>query len=225
MVSWKENKEKNKRYKKSKYKGHKFKNIYSNNYNRHCHIKRHYKDYNNYKSSYNPQSNRNNYNNGNYKYNYIEKEIEINSKGETDGDSEFKISERGEENMPEHCKEEKKSMDFHSQDKTEEIPSSLEDFNLSLIKSQSEELSNKNMFNFHEVGIKLFPGAFHYNKKKSYEKNNESLGDNYRNQYNLECDNYLCKTNVNSNCKKEQKNGLELAFDYYSSFLEDKIIK
>jgi hypothetical protein len=131
----------------------------------------------------------------------------------------------------------KKNFDLNTQENTEEMTLSLENLNLNLMKSQSEELSHKDMLNFHDIGIKLFPGAFRYNKKQSYEQNNVNLGDNKNNsfgeenkvnsencmtKYNLECNNYLCKTNV-SNCKKEQKNGLALAFDYYSSFLEDKI--
>ena len=131
----------------------------------------------------------------------------------------------------------KKNFDLNTQENTDEMTSSLDYLNLNLMKSQSEELSHKNMLNFHDIGIKLFPGAFGYNKKQSYEQNNVNLGDNKNNsfgeenkvnsencrtKYNLECNNYLCKTNI-SNCKKEQKNGLALAFDYYSSFLEDKI--
>ncbi len=109
------------------------------------------------------------------------------------------------------------------------------------MKSQSEDLSDKKFFDYYDVGIKLFPGAFKYNKKKSYEENkginansnlnnnfgeenkkvSESNFDNFINKNDIECNNYLCKTNIN-NHKNEQKNGLALAFDYYSSFLEDK---
>ena len=239
MDSWKENKENNIRYKRSKYKGHNHKN----NYNNHYHIRKHYKDYKSYKFPYNQQSNRNNnnINNENYTNNYIEREIELNSKGEKEGNSEFKKSECVEESIPEHSADiNSKKNDFNSQDNTEETASFSGKLNL--MKSQSEELSHKEMFDFHEVGIKLFPGVFLYNKKQSNE--NKILGnvstvngfgeenkkvsevniDNCRNKYNLECDNYLCKTNIN-NCKTGQKNGLALALDYYSSFLEDKIIK
>ena len=238
MDSWKENKENNIRCKKSKYKGYN----YNNNYNNHLFYrnKKHFKDYKTYKFNYNRQSNSNNYNiNGNLKNNYIEKEIELISKGETEGDSEKKIAEVVEDNIPE-C-----SLDFNSKNNidfnTKEI-NSLDLLNLDLMKSQSEDLSHKNLFDFHDIGIKLFPGAFHFNKLKSYEKNNINLisnennklveenkkiselnFDSFKNKNDIECNNYLCKAN-NGNIKNEQKNGLALAFDYYSSFLEDKII-
>ena len=111
------------------------------------------------------------------------------------------------------------------------------------MKSQSEEISYKNDFLFHDIGIKLFPGAFQYNKKKSYEQNDyinyggfindKSVDENKKeNDLNLnrtkkdfECNNYLRKTKSN-NIKTEQKSGLALAFDYYSSFLEElKLVK
>ena len=240
--SWKENKENNPRYKKSKYKGHN----YNNNYNNHFFYrnKKHFKEYyKNYKSNYNQQSNSNNYNiNGNHKKNYIEKEIELNSKGVTEGDSEIKTSEVVEDNMPECSLDSnpKNNLDFNTHENTEEI-SSLDLINLDLVKSQSEDLSHKKTFDFHDIGIKLFPGAFRFNKLKSYEKNNinfvsennnsmeenkkvtELNFDNFKNKNDIECNNYLCKAN-SGNIKNEQKNGLALAFDYYSSFLEDKII-
>ena len=115
---------------------------------------------------------------------------------------------------------------------------SLEYINPILMKSQSEELSQKNNISFHDIGIKLFPGVFQYNKKKSYEHNNynNNFGEIFNNdeiknnkkdvikiKNDLECNNYLCKNNFNKN-KTEQKKGLALAFDYYSSFLEDKKI-
>ena len=242
MDSWKENKGNNTRYKKSKYKGYN----YNNNYNNHFfyHNKKHFKDYKNFKSNYNRQSNSNNYNiNDNQKKNYIEKEIELNSKGETEGDSEIKISETVEDNIPECSLDSnsKNNLNFNSQENTEEI-SSLDLLNLDLMKSQSEDLSHKNFFDFHDIGVKLFPGAFRFNKLKSYEKNNINLisnennnlveenkkiselnFDSFKNKNDIECNNYLCKAN-NGNIKNEQKNGLALAFDYYSSFLEDKII-
>ena len=100
------------------------------------------------------------------------------------------------------------------------------------MKSQSEDLSNKKIFNFHDVGIKLFPGAFLHNKQKEYEqkiingnnnKNNNVIEEiNKISDFNFECNNFLCKSNSNIT-KGEQKNGLALAFDYYSSFLENKI--
>ena len=54
---------------------------------------------------------------------------------------------------------------------------------------------------------------FIYKKKNSCEINN--IKDN------IQCENYLHKSN-SSSFKCEYKNGLALAFDYYSSFLEDK---
>ena len=190
--SWKENKENNLRYKNKTYKGHNY-----NNHSNHfiSHHKKYCKDYKSYKSpySYNKYSNSKN--------NYIEKEVELNSKGETEGDSDIKISEINEEN-------------------------------LNLMKSQSDDISLQNI-DLHDVGIKLFPGAFCY-KKKNYEPNkmdgNEDVNPNTCEEnkdkkppeLNFECHNFLCKSNSNI-IKSEQKNGLALAFDYYSSILEDKI--
>ena len=101
------------------------------------------------------------------------------------------------------------------------------------MKSQSEEFHDKTIFNYHDIGIKLFPGAFRFNKTKSYEQNKNINNnceeenkkdelDNIKIKNDLECDNYLCKVN-SGNIKRNQKNGLALAFDYYASFLEDKI--
>lgn len=232
MDSWKENKENNTRYKKPKYKSH--------NYNNHSnkffhHNKKYFKDYKNYKYPYNSQSNRNNYNINNVggKRNYIEKEIELNTKEESDIKNSDPIEENSDSNS--------KNLDFNSQDNTEEI-NSFEYLNLGLMKSQSEELSHKNIFNYHDIGIKLFPGAFKYNNKNNsyeqnkyinnfneninniYEEENKKVSDLYiiKRKNDLECDNYLCKAN-SSNIKSNQKNGLALAFDYYASFLEDKI--
>ena len=110
------------------------------------------------------------------------------------------------------------------------------------MKSQSEEISYKNDFLFHDIGIKLFPGVFQYNKKKSYEQNDyinggiindKSVEENKKGndldlistKKDFECNNYLPKTKSN-NIKTEQKSGLALAFDYYSSFLEElKLVK
>ena len=240
--SWKENKENNNRYKKTKYKGHNYNNNYNNNF--FYHNKKHFKDYKNYKYNYNQKSDSTNYNiNGNQKKNYIEKEIELNSKGETEGDSEIKTTEAIEDNIPEVSLDSnpKNNLDFKSHENTEEI-SSGDLLNLDLMKSQSEDLSHKYFFDFHDVGIKLFPGAFRFNTLKNYEKNNINLNsnennnlieenkkvselnfDNFKNKNDIECNNYLCKAN-SGNIKNEQKNGLALALDYYSSFLEDKII-
>ena len=240
MDSWKENKENNHRYKKSKYKGHN----YNNNYNNHFFYqnKKHFKDYKNYKSNYNQQSNTNNYNaKGDHKNNYIEKEMELNLKGETEGDSKIKTSEANEDNIPEGSlySNQKNNIDFNCQENTEEI-SSGDLLNLDLMKSQSEDLFHKNIFDFHDVGINLFPWTFCFNKLKSYEKNNIDLNSNENNNLleenkkvselnytfkknDIECNNYLCKTN-SDNIKNEQKNELALSFDYYSSFLEDEIV-
>ena len=245
MDSWKENKENNTRFKKPKYKSHNYNNNYNHSNKFFHHNKKHFKDYKNYKSPYNQQSNRNNYNinNINHKNNYIEKEIELNSKEEINSESEIKKPEPIEENSINGSIDSysKNNLDFNSQENTEEI-SSLEHLNLNLMKSQSEELSHENIFNYHDIGIKLFPGVFKYNKKKSYEQNkyfnniNENINNNNFEEENkkvsdldiiktkndFECDNYLCKVN-SGNIKRNQKNGLALAFDYYASFLEDKI--
>ena len=243
MDSWKENKENNTRYKKPKYKSHNYNSNYSHSNQFFHHNKKHYKDYKNYKSPYNQQSNRNNYiinNNINNKNNFIEKEIELNSKEEINSESEIKKPEPIEENCRNFSidSNSKNILDCNSQENTEEI-SSIENLNLNLMKSQSEELSHENIFNYHDIGIKLFPGAFKFNKKKCSEQNNyfNNMNENVNNKYeeenktdldiiktknDLECDNYLCKVN-SGNIKKNQKNGLALAFDYYASFLEDKI--
>jgi len=234
--SWKENKEKNIRYKSQRYKGHNYNN-HSNNF--FSHNKRHFKDYKSYKSpySYNQYSN----SNKNYipnKDNYIEKEIELNSKGETEVDSDIKTSEMNEDNSEKNTfqsqensdSNSKNNLEFSNQENTEEI-NSLELLNLNLMKSQSDDISLQNI-DLHDVGIKLFPGAFCH-KTKNYEPNkmdiNNSLVNNNSSEenkkssdLNFECNNFLCKSNSNS-IKSEQKNGLALAYDYYSSFLEEKI--
>ena len=126
-------------------------------------------------------------------------------------------------------------MDFNSQESTEEN-NSYEYINPDFIKSKSEEISNRNMFDFHDIGIKLFPGAFPYSKMKSSEQNifngnniinnhsSKENNDETRDKKDFECNNFLCKAN-NNYIKNEQKNGLALAFDYYSSFLERKIME
>ena len=234
MDSWKENKENNSRYKRSKYKGYNYNFNYNNNNQFFYKNKKHYKDFKDYKT--------NNYIH-NHRKNYVEKEIELNSKGETEGDSELKTSEAGEENIREGSLDSnhKSNLDFNNQENTEEL-NSLENLNIDLMKSQIEDLSYKNEFDFHDIGIKLFPGVFRYDKKKSYEqyKGNVDLYINKnfldeskkektsvfnfdnKNKNDIECNNYLCKVNCN-NIKSEQKIGLALAIDYYSSFLEDKI--
>ena len=240
MDSWKENKEN--KYRKSKYKGH----HYNNNYNYHSNNfsyynnKKHFKDYTSYKSPYNHSSNSNTYHNNNIshnKNNYIEKEVEINGKKENEG-------ELVEGNIHDSNLKSKSNLEFISQENTEDNNNSLENLNLALVKSQSEELNHKNNFNFHDIGIKLFPGAFKNNKKKTCDYNifdgnfngNSNITnilseenkktdincDNCTKNRNLECNNYLCKVNSNY-IKSEQKKGLALAIDYYSSFLEDKI--
>jgi hypothetical protein len=238
MDSWKENKDN--RYKKSKYKGHNYNNNYNNHSNNfpYYHNKKHFKDYKSYKSPYNHTSNSNIYHNNNNTYdknNYIEKEVELNGKGENEG-------ELADGNILCNSLDSnsKNNLEFNSQDNTEDNNNSLDFLNLELVKSQSQEINHKNNFNFHDIGIKLFPGAFRYNKKRSHEHNifdgnsniNNDLSeedrkadnnfDNCNNNHNFECNNYLCKVNGNF-AKSEQKNGLALAIDYYSSFLEDKI--
>jgi hypothetical protein len=239
MDSWKESK--NNRYKKPKYKGHNYNchyNNHSNNFSYHNN-KKHFKDYKKYKSPYNYSSSFNNYlnNKSNSKHKYIEKEIELNGSGKPENGDE---SPEGNILYNSLDSNSKNNLDSNSQENTDDNTNSLDYLNLELLKSQSEDLSNKNNFNFHEIGRKLFPGAFRYNKKKNNEKNifdgvtnshnNLSEEDkkidanceNYQNNNNLKCKNYLSKENCN--CKKgEQKKGLALAIDYYSSFLEDKI--
>ena len=215
-------------------KGHGYSN-HSNNF--FPHNKKHYKNYKSYKSSYsysyNHHSNSNiYYNTNNNEGNYIEKETELNSKGETKGQSDIKTSETNEDNKniieSQECLDPnlKNSMKFNKNEKTEDFNS----VDLNLMKSKSDEISFQNI-NLHDVGIKLFPGAFCY-KTKNCEENkivgNYNLNNNLNEEkkkssdINFECNNFLCKSNSNTN-KSEQKNGLALAFDYYSSFLEDKI--
>ena len=122
-------------------------------------------------------------------------------------------------------------MKSNNRENNEDI-NSLELSNLNLMKSQSDDISLQNI-DLHDVGIKLFPGAFCY-KTKNYEPNkmdgNEDVKitkckenkDKKPPELNFECNNFLCKSNSNI-IKTEQKNGLALAFDYYSSILEDKI--
>jgi len=200
------------------------------------HSKKHYKNYKPYKSpySYNHHSNSNiNYNTNNNDGNYIEKEIELNSKGKTKGDLDIKKSNLNEDNNDnviesQECLDPnlKNNLKFNKNEKNEDINS----LNLNLIKSKSDEISLQNI-DLHEIGIKLFPGAFCY-KAKNCEQNkifgNDNLNNNLNEEkkkssdINFECNNFLCKSN-NNTIKSGQKHGLALAFDYYSSFLEDKI--
>ena len=237
--SWKENKENNIRYKSQRYKGHSYSN-HSNNF--FSHNKKHFKDYKSYKSpySYNQYSNSNrNYCNIPHKDNYIEKEFELNSKGETEVDLDIKASEMNEDNSEKNTfqsqensdSNSKNNLEFNSHENTEEI-NSVELLNLNLMKSQSDDISLQNI-DLHDVGIKLFPGAFCY-KTKNYEQNKMDANNNLAfnnnicdenkksSDLNFECHNFLCKSNSNS-IKSDQKNGLALAYDYYSSFLEEKI--
>ena len=227
------------RFKNHIYKGQDYSN-YSNNF--FSHNKNRYKSYKSYKShySYNHHSNSNiNYNTNNNEGNSIEKEIELNSKEETEGDSDIKIFEMNEDNndinkiISQECQDSNlnNNMKFsiNKNEKTEGI-NSLEPLNINLIKSQSDEISLMNI-DLHDVGIKLFPGAFCY-KAKNDEPNKMVKKDNLNHhlneekkkssEINFECNNFLCKSN-STTIKSEQKNGLALAFDYYSSFLEDKI--
>ena len=147
-----------------------------------------------------------------------------------------------------NSKNSKNNLDLNSQENTEEnsIINNLELLNLNLTKSQSEELNHKN-YDLNEVGYKLFPGIYKYknynldfktsssninnmniiNNEEENIKKGEEMTDNFieknnciNNQNNFK-QNFLYKTNINT-IKKEYKDGLALAYDYYSSFLEDK---
>jgi hypothetical protein len=245
--SWKEakqnnnsssNNNNNQKYKKSKYKNYSFN--YNQNHSSHYFYqnKKHYKHGKNYKS-YNRQKNF-----------YIEREIEFNSRGEIDNEViEENSSKKNESVSPEFSADSKKNLDVNSQENTEEtsIINNLEMLNLNLTKSQSEELNHKN-YDLHDVGIKLFPGIYKYknynldieknsinniNKKNNININNNEEDDkkvedmenfvdknDYINSKNDNKQNYLHKANSNI-IKKQEKNGLALAYDYYSSFLED----
>lgn len=105
--------------------------------------------------------------------------------------------------------------------------------------------SKLNDFNFHDVSAKLFPGVFRdnstdkndnennkynnindkINEKTISEKDNNNSNNSNNNHFNYKCNNFVFKNNNLSSfeCKKnENKSGLALALDYYSSFLEDK---
>jgi hypothetical protein len=165
---------------------------------------------------------------------FIEKEIEFDTKEKNEVCSQDKASKSKEENKftcdsdKDFTQSSEKNADsnfsFNSQENTEEI-SSLEFSNLNLMKSQSGNLPYESTLNYRDIGFKLFPGFFHLEKKKSFDKNSDNfifnkMGDKDKN---FECKNYLCKSNYNLK-KKEQKIGLELAEDYYSSFLKSQII-
>ena len=230
----------NQKYKKSKYKGH---NNYISNYNQ-KHSSHYY--YPNNKKYYRHSKN--------YKYNrqknYIEREVEINSKGEIDNEiieDSLEIKTVSDSNS----KNSKNGTDVISQENTEETSAinNLELLNLNLSKCQSEELNHKN-YDLHDVGVKLFPGIY---KNKNYNlelgKNNKSINNiNINNYMNInsneeeikkteDLDNFVDKNKCINNkndikynflykadsniIKGEQKKGLALAVDYYSSFLED----
>lgn len=197
------------------YKNSRFNKYNKNNYK----SKRHFKD--------------NKFNKKN-KIFFIEKEIEFDTKEKNEPFSQSKLSPKKEENKficdsdKDFTQSSDKNFDsnfsFNSQENTEEI-SNLEFSNLNLMKSQSGNLPYESFVDYRDVGFKLFPGFFHLEKKKSFDKNSNNfiinkMGDKDKN---FECKNYLCKSNYNLN-KKEQKIGLELAGDYYSSFLKSKII-
>ena len=248
--SWKEAKQNtsntnannNQKYKKSKYnKNHN--NNYNSNYN---HSSRYYypnkKHYKKSYKSYNRQKN-----------NYIEREIEFNSKNELDNNEVTEDNFVEKNNMSLSPEFSADSNSKNSKENTEETSTlnSLEKLNLNLSKSQSEELNHKN-YDLNEVGIKLFPGIYKY-KKFNYEldKNCNSISNINKTDYinmninNYEEDNKKVEDMDNSieknNCinskndfkqnflhkangcmnRPQQKNGLALAFDYYSSFLED----
>jgi len=197
-----------------------FKNSRFNKYNKYNYkSKRHYKD--------------NKFNKKN-EIIFIEKEIEFPIKEKNEIYLKLRDSQSKEENKF-NCDSDKdftqssdknadSNFSFNSQENTEEIPS-LEFSNLNLMKSHSGHLPYESMMDYKDVGFKLFPGFFHLEKKKSFDKNSDNfiinkMGDKDKN---FECKNYLCKSNYCLN-KKEQKIGLELAGDYYSSFLKSQII-
>ena len=168
------------------------------------------------------------------KITFIEKEIEFDTKEKNETYFQPKASQSKEENKftcdsdKDFTQSSDKNLDsnfsFNSQENTEEI-SSLEFSNLNLMKSQSGNLPYESMLDYKDVGFKLFPGFFHLEKKKSFDKNSDNfiinkMGDKDKN---FECKNYLCKSNYYLK-KKEQKIGLELAGDYYSSFLKSQIL-
>ena len=139
----------NQKYKKSKYKGH---NNYISNYNQ------------NHSSHYYYPNNKKYYRHSkNYKYNrqknYIEREVEINSKGEIDNEiieDSLEIKTVSDSNS----KNSKNGTDVISQENTEETSAinNLELLNLNLTKCLSEELNHKN-YDLHDVGVKLFPSS------------------------------------------------------------------
>lgn len=199
-------------------------------------------DYIYYKNSRFNKYNKYNYRNKRYfkdnKFNkknkiiFIEKEIELEAKEKNDKYLQPKTSPLKEENKfacdsdKDFTQSSEKNVDsnfsFNSQENTEEI-SNFEFPNLYLMKSQSGNLPYESLLSYKDVGFKLFPGFFHLEKKKSFDKNSDNFISNKMSEKNFECKNYLCKSNYNLN-KTEQKIGLELAGDYYSSFLKDKII-
>ena len=239
----------NQKYKKSKYKGHN--NNYASNYTNQNHSSHYYypnKKYYRHTKNFKPY---------NRQKNYIEREIEFNSKGELDNEiiEDSTIEKTVSLSPPfssDSTKNSKNGTDVISQENSEETNTinNLELLNLNLSKCQSEELKHKN-YDLHDVGIKLFPGIY---KNKNYNLeigkdnnsiNNININDNIMNINNKEeeikkledSDNFVdkdkCMNNknefkynflhkANSNViKGEQKKGLALALDYYSSFLED----
>jgi len=195
--SWKEAKQNNntqninnnnQKYKKYKYKGN---NNYSSNYYQHNsryyyqNNKKHYKHGKNYKP-YNRQKN------------YIEREIEYNSKPEIDNDInedypiEKNISLSPKFSTDSNSKNSKNNLDVNSQENIEEtnVINNLASIHLDLAKSQSEEL-NHNNFDLQDVGIKLFPGIYkqqNQNFNSEYEKNNNinNINSNNNNYINLD---------------------------------------
>ena len=234
----------NQKYKKTKYKGHN--NYYNQNNSSHYYYpnnKKYYKHYKNYK--YTRQKN------------YIEREIEYNSKGEIDKIDNEIIEDSSEVKTvsDSNSKNSKNNTDVISQENAEETEAinNLELLNLNLNKCQSEELTHKK-YDLHDIGVKLFPGIYKNNNynidigKNSNSINNTNINNNNnylninnnyteeeikksednfidKNKY-IENNknefkyNFLHKTNSNV-IKGEQKKGLALAVDYYSSFLED----
>ena len=240
----------NQKYKKSKYKGHN-NNNYASNYTNQNHSSHYYypnKKYYRHSKNFKPYNRQKNYIEREIEFNskveldneiiedsIIEKTVSLSPPFSSDS---TKNSKNGNDVISQENSEETNTIN------------NLELLNLNLSKCQSEELTHKN-YDLHDVGIKLSPGIYknkNYNLeigKDNNSINNININDNIMNINNKEevikkledSDNFVdkdkCMNNknefkynflhkANSNViKGEQKKGLALALDYYSSFLED----
>ena len=240
----------NQKYKKSKYKGHN-NNNYASNYTNQNHSSHYYypnKKYYRHTKNFKPYNRQKNYIEREIEFNSkgeldneiiedstIEKTVSLSPPFSSDS---TKNSKNGTDVISQENSEETNTIN------------NLELLNLNLSKCQSEELTHKN-YDLHDVGIKLFPGIYknkNYNLeigKDNNSINNININDNIMNINNKEevikkledSDNFVdkdkCMNNknefkynflhkANSNViRGEQKKGLALALDYYSSFLED----